>query len=849
MPIPQPPHSTGRPFPGLRSRIDPSQIPSPVTSWQADQEIWDESTFMTCASSQTIPSSNSEYVAIDQGNSAPRFIRLSTYSVPFSHDLASGCNLPIAAMIQPFAQQPDNEAPVPVVDFGEAGPPRCHACRGYINPWCTWTSAGQRWICNLCQETTEVPQEYFATLEVSGQRVDHASRPELNHGTIDFIVPKEYWAQPPPPRLLSSTDDPADSPSRATFLPNLQQPPPPSRKPTALHMVFGIDVSAESISSGLAQSLCAILKQCIFAGDPETGVKYIGIIAYDTNAVYFFDLSPDLSQPKMLVVPDIESMFVPLRTGLFVDPYASRNLVEGLLDMIPTYFGSAISGGATLGAAVQAGLSALQLPTGGQILLFQRSHPSDLPERTKPEQELAGTDKERILFAPESLKWTELAEECAEAGVAVSTWLFPTQFVDIATIGSLSLKTGGDIHFHPRFLPERDHHVVCSEVSRVLTRPMGYNCSMRVRCSKGLSVSTHLGAFHESSPSDLTIASSHGDNSVLTTFTHSGRLDDRREAHIQCATLHTTRTGERRVRVLNIATQVSTLAGNVFKNADLEVVCCTFSREALQMMSQRPLAEIRESISEKCAALLLAYRRNCAASTSPTQLILPEAFKTLPIYALGLLKTRSLKGSNVISDVRNYHAIRLTSMNTSATMRHLYPRMTAIHDLSPTVGFPSPQTGRLVLPSPMPSSYTRMEPHGVYMIVADGSWAIENGDDMYIWIGDGVSPQILIDLFNVENWDEIGPRTYSLPELQTHLSVQVRNLITHGNLLRGRVLPLHVVRQNMDGAELEFSNLLVEDTNNDAMSYVDYLCYEHKQINQALVNGTNIGSNGWRIPW
>ncbi|KAJ1311488.1 hypothetical protein OPQ81_009975 [Rhizoctonia solani] len=840
MPIAQPPHSAGRPFPGLRSRIDPSQIPSPITSWQADQAIWDQSAFMTCASSQTIPISSSEYVAVDQGNSAPRFIRLSTYAMPFSHDLASGCQLPVAAMIQPFAQQPDNEAPVPVVDFSESGPPRCGSCRGYINPWCTWTSAGQKWICNLCQETTEVPLEYFATLEASGQRVDHASRPELNHGTVDFIVPKEYWAQPPPPRLLSSNNDPVASPSRATFLPNLQQPPPPSRQPAPLHVLFGIDVSAESVTSSLTRSICVALKQSIFASDPDASLKNIGIVAYDAKAVYFFDLSPNLSQPKMLVVSDIESMFVPLRTGLFVDPNLSRNLIEGLLDMIPTYFLSAVSGGAVLGAVVQAGLSAL-LPTGGEILLFQRSHPSDLPERSKSDQELANTDKERTLFAPESLKWSELAEECAEAGVAVNTWLFPSQFADVATIGTLSLKTGGDVYFHPRFLPERDQHVIISEVSRVLTRPMGYNCTMRVRCSTGLSVSTNLGAFYQSSPSDLTIASSHADSGVLVTFTHSGRLDDRREAHIQCATLYTTRTGERRVRVLNIAVQVSTLAANVFKNADLEVVCCTFAREALQMMPQRPLAEIRDSISEKCAALLLAYRRNCAASTSPTQLILPEAFKTLPVYILGLLKTRPLKGSNVITDVRNYHAARLMSIGTAATMRYLYPRMTAIHDLSPNVGFPSEKTGRLILPSPMPSSYTHMEPHGVYMI--------ENGDDMYIWVGDGVSPQILLDLFNVENWDEIGSRTHSLPELQTHLSVQVRNIITHGNLLRGRVLPLHVVRQNMDGAEIEFSNLLVEDTNNDAMSYIDYLCFEHKQINQALVNGTNIGSNGWRIPW
>lgn len=67
--------------------------------------------------------------------------------------------------------------------------------------------------------------------------------------------------------------------------------------------------------------------------------------------------------------------------------------------------------------------------------MFQRSHPSDLPERSKSDQELANTDKERILFASGSLKWSELAEECAEAGVAVNTWLFPSQFTDVATIG------------------------------------------------------------------------------------------------------------------------------------------------------------------------------------------------------------------------------------------------------------------------------------------------------------------------------------------------------------------------------------------------------------------------------
>jgi hypothetical protein len=44
----------------------------------------------------------------------------------------------------------------------------------------------------------------------------------------------------------------------------------------------------------------------------------IGIITFDTE-LHFYNLSPQLNQPQMLVVSDIEDAFVPLDTGLVVD--------------------------------------------------------------------------------------------------------------------------------------------------------------------------------------------------------------------------------------------------------------------------------------------------------------------------------------------------------------------------------------------------------------------------------------------------------------------------------------------------------------------------------------------------
>lgn len=96
-----------------------------------------------------------------------------------------------------------------------------------------------------------------------------------------------------------------------------------------------------------------------------------------------------------------------------------------------------------------------------------------------------------------------------------------------------------------------------------------------------------------------------------------------------------------------------------------------------------------------------------------------------------------------------------------------------------------------------------------------------NGEIAIIWLGQAVSPQILNDLYGVENLDELDVRMTSLPKLPSYLSTQVRNILAHFERLYHKKLPVVIARQNIDGTETEFANMLVEDSNNDALSYVE----------------------------
>lgn len=100
-----------------------------------------------------------------------------------------------------------------------------------------------------------------------------------------------------------------------------------------------------------------------------------------------------------------------------------------------------------------------------------------------------------------------------------------------------------------------------------------------------------------------------------------------------------------------------------------------------------------------------------------------------------------------------------------------------------------------------------------------------------------VSPNLLADLFGDEktSLQSLDPSCASLPILETHLNAQVRNILQYLSTARGsKALTIQLARQGLDGAEYEFARMLVEDRNNEAQSYVDWLVHVHRHIQLEL---------------
>ncbi|KAL5280182.1 SEC24C family protein [Megaselia abdita] len=721
--------------PQTQKRLDPDQMPNLIAVMKDNQRDAG-GTFVTNQPGLVPPLVTTKFVCQDQGNSSPRFIRSSLYTIPATADLLKTTALPFNLILSPFAATIKGEIDPPIVQFGELGPVRCNRCKAYMSPNMQFIDAGRRFQCPMCKVSTEVPQEYFQHLDHTGQRVDKFQRPELVLGTYEFTATKEYCRN--------------------------------NTAPTAPAFVFVIDVSYNSIRSGLVPLMCQNIKHIlknfpVDQGQDKSKMK-VGFITYN-NTVHFYNIKSTLAQPQMMMVGDVHDMFMPLLDGFLCDPEESETVIDALMEQIPTMFAETRETETILYPAIQGGLEALKAAdTTGKLLVFTSSLPiADAPGKLKnrDDRKLLGTDKEKTVLQPQIPNYNQLGQECVQVGCSVDLFVFNNSYVDIATIGQVARLTGGEVFKYTYFQADHDGERLIDDIIKNVSRPIAFDAVMRVRTSAGIRPTDFYGHFFMSNTTDVELASIDSTKSIAIEIKHDDKLPPEENVHLQVALLYTSCSGQRRLRILNLALKTTTIMADIFKSCDLDTILLFFGKQACFKLMELSPKVVKDNVIHRSAQILSCYRKHCTSPTSPGQLILPECLKLLPLYVSCFLKNDAISGgADMTLDDRSYVIQFLLSMNLETSVNFFYPRLIPIHDIQ--------LDDEKVIPSPLRCTYDKLEETGAYIL--------ENGNYLFIWLGQQLSPNFVQPIFGVQNVHQVNTERFALTQ-DTPLSNRLQQIL------------------------------------------------------------------------
>uniref|UniRef100_A0A8C8MN58 SEC24 homolog D, COPII coat complex component n=1 Tax=Oncorhynchus tshawytscha TaxID=74940 RepID=A0A8C8MN58_ONCTS len=509
-------HMSGPP----QKKLDPDSIPSTVSSYliltqvtEDDQAKRGGQVYATNLRGQVPPLVTTDFTVQDQGNASPRFMRCTTYSFPCTADLAKQCQVPLGAIIKPFATVPKNETPLYVVNHGETGPIRCNRCKAYMCPYMQFIDGGRRYQCGFCNCVNEVPAFYFQHLDHMGRRVDLYERPELSLGSYEFEATLDYC----------KNNKPASPPA----------------------YIFMIDVSYANIKSGLVRLVCEELKTLLDNLPREDGAESstvkVGFVTYN-KILHFYNVKSALAQPQMMVVSDTAEMFVPLLDGFLVNFQESRAVINNLLDQIPDMFADTNESETVFAPVIQAGVEALKTAEcSGKLFIFHSSIPTaEAPGKLKnrDDKKLINTEKEKTLFQPQKGVYEQLSKDCVSQGCSVDLFLFPSQYVDLATMGDVPTHTGGSIFKYSNFQVEMDGEHFLSDLRKDVEKAIGFDAIMRVRTSTGFRATNFFGAIHMNNTTDVEMAAVDCDKAVTVEFKHDDKLSEETGALMQVSLSH-----------------------------------------------------------------------------------------------------------------------------------------------------------------------------------------------------------------------------------------------------------------------------------------------------------------------
>eukprot|EP00002_Diphylleia_rotans_P006568 TRINITY_DN1592_c0_g1_i1.p2 TRINITY_DN1592_c0_g1~~TRINITY_DN1592_c0_g1_i1.p2 ORF type:complete len:157 (-),score=30.44 TRINITY_DN1592_c0_g1_i1:225-695(-) len=117
---------------------------------------------------------------------------------------------------------------------------------------------------------------------------------------------------------------------------------------------------------------------------------------------------------------------------------------------------------------------------------------------------------------------------------------------------------------------------------------------------------------------------------------------------------------------------------------------------------------------------------------------------------------------------------------------------------------------------------------------SSSAFLLENGQVMYLWLGRDLPLQYVQEVFNTNTVDRVDVTKFYLDEYPNDTSRRLHNIIRAIRRRRVSYPKLVVVRKG-DPHEQAFMGHITEDKGQGSMSYVEFLCHLHRQIQNKLL--------------
>jgi len=541
-----------------------------------------------------------------------------------------------------------------------------------------------------------------------------------------------------------------------------------------------------------------------------------------------------------------------------------RESLELLLDSLPGSYAGTRCVDSALGPAVEAAYLLAQ-HIGGKVVVVQAALPTVGTGRLKARElpRMLGSEREKELVSPDVTAdagyYKGRAADFSKQQLSVDFFLFNPNYADVATLGSLSRYTSGQVYWYSSggsYSPEADGARFQKDLINDLTRTTAFEAVMRVRATKGVAINSFYGNFFIRGADLLALPNATPETAfnVELGFDPQVALAAGSVVSVQSALLYTSSTGERRIAVHTLARPVVTVLADLFKSVDEAAVANMMAKVALDNTLKSGLPAARKYLHDRVVCIIRAYRQASqtgagglvghmqprgpapgvppgAGGAADLASMLPDCLQMLPLLSLGLTKSPAFRGGDSVrSDERASLVYRLLTMPIAQSRKFIYPHLYPLHQLGEGEGFAvpagAPGGGEVEPPHPFAGPLVKL-PASVALnmssLTPEGALLLDNGVELYLWVG-RAAPEALVRSL----WGEGGapsgadPRA-ALPVLDNVFSRRVNEIVRALRADAASAQRLRIVRDGSgDPNEHRFYWHLVEEKTNFNGGHVTY---------------------------